>query len=85
MSGSVERCTAVVGNALRANTERDVTPFHAFEERTMEQHIKPVFESGEESFSSGKQSASEHYDWLVDQALMDTFPASDPISLCATD
>ncbi|GAB7524731.1 hypothetical protein [Paraburkholderia sp. 2C] len=85
MSGSVQRCTAIVGNALRANTERDVTPFHAFEERTMEQHIKPVFESGEDSFPVRKQSASEHDDWLIDQALMDTFPASDPISLCAID
>jgi hypothetical protein len=84
MSGSVERCAAIVSQALRANTNRDVTPFHAFEERTMEQHIKPVFESGEEVFVSGKQSASDHLDWL-DQALMDTFPASDPIPLCAID
>jgi hypothetical protein len=50
----------------------------------MEQHIKPVFESDEESFAPRKQSASEHHDWL-DQALMDTFPASDPIPLCAID
>jgi hypothetical protein len=85
MSGSVARCATIVGNALRANTRRDVTPFHAFEERTMEQHIKPVFESGEDTFSPGKQSASEHNDWLVDQALMDTFPASDPISWFAID
>ncbi|HEY4352771.1 MAG TPA: hypothetical protein VGN31_16180 [Paraburkholderia sp.] len=57
----------------------------------MEQHIKPVFESGEDAFAAGKQSAkdardaSEHHEWLVDQALMDTFPASDPISLCSID
>jgi hypothetical protein len=50
----------------------------------MEQHIKPVFESDEDSFVARKQSASEHDDWL-DRALMDTFPASDPIPLCAFD
>jgi hypothetical protein len=57
----------------------------------MEQHIKPVFVSGEEAFADRKQNAkdakdaSEHHEWLVDQALMDTFPASDPISLCSID
>jgi hypothetical protein len=51
----------------------------------MEQHIKPVFESGEGAFSAAQQKASEHHEWLVDQALMDTFPASDPISLCSID
>ena len=50
----------------------------------MEQHIKPVFESDEDTFAPRKHSANEHHDWL-DQALMDTFPASDPIPLCAID
>ena len=84
MSGSVERCAPIVGNALRADTKRNVTLISCFKERTMEQHIKPVFESGEDAFAVRKQNASDHYDRL-DQALMDTFPASDPISLCAID
>jgi hypothetical protein len=85
MSGSVDRCATIAGKAPGVNTKRDVTPLPALKERIMEQHIKPVFESGEEVFAAGQQSASERYDRLVDQALMDTFPASDPISLCAFD
>ncbi|MFC0399767.1 hypothetical protein [Paraburkholderia rhizosphaerae] len=50
----------------------------------MKQDIKPVFESDEVPFAMKQLTASERDDWL-DQALMDTFPASDPISLCAID
>jgi hypothetical protein len=42
----------------------------------MEQHSKPVAEAA-------RQAAAvrpAHCDELIDQALMDTFPASDPIS-----
>jgi hypothetical protein len=49
----------------------------------MKQHIKPVFEFDEETLARREQSASEHDEWLIDQALMDTFPASDPVSLSA--
>jgi hypothetical protein len=51
----------------------------------MKQDIKPVFEFGEDAFVATQQKASDRHDWLVDQALMETFPASDPISLCAID
>ncbi|CAB3760948.1 hypothetical protein [Paraburkholderia solisilvae] len=51
----------------------------------MKQDIKPVFELREQVSAVEKQSASEHRDWLVDQALMDTFPASDPVSLSGID
>jgi hypothetical protein len=85
MSGSDERHAEIVREAWRANTKVHATPISFFKERTMEQHIKPVFEFSEDTFSAEQRKASEHYEWLVDQALMDTFPASDPVSLCAID
>jgi hypothetical protein len=51
----------------------------------MKQDIKPVFELREQMSAAEKRSASEHREWLVDQALMDTFPASDPIAPGAID
>ncbi len=45
----------------------------------MEQHIKPAFESGTPGLTV-QPTLAEHREWLVDQALMDTFPASDPVS-----
>ncbi|CAB3755654.1 hypothetical protein [Paraburkholderia humisilvae] len=51
----------------------------------MKQDIKPDFEFDEASFAAQQQKAGERQDWLVDQALMDTFPASDPIALYAFD
>jgi hypothetical protein len=60
-----------------------------FEEHTMEQHIKPAFESA--AFESGttdvvaERASAADREWLIDQALMDTFPASDPVSLYSVD
>jgi len=36
-----------------------------------------------EPWPAANRSAAEHQDWLLDEALRETFPASDPISPAA--
>ena len=50
----------------------------------MKQHSKSVPESSSNAADAqhAQQVASaERREWLIDPALMDTFPASDPVSL----
>lgn len=51
----------------------------------MEQHSKSAHQAVPQVTQHVTQQTQDARDALIDQALMDTFPASDPISLMAFD
>jgi len=57
------------------------------QERTMKQHSKSVPQSSSEGKATRAPHviSAERQEQLVDQALMDTFPASDPAPLYSFD
>ena len=54
----------------------------------MKQHIKPVPQSASEGGAVQQARhfvSAERHEQMIDQALMDTFPASDPVPLYSID
>jgi hypothetical protein len=70
--GRLRRCAQVEGSGLKTNTEA-IDNHESPEEPRMEQDSKSAYKADAE----GRDA---HDEQLMDEALMDTFPASDPIA-----
>ncbi|MEM5284402.1 hypothetical protein ACFQ3P_08765 [Paraburkholderia sabiae] len=72
MVGRFRTCAQVERSGRATNTEAIDSPYRQQEEPRMEQNSKSAYEADARVHEA-------HRERLMDEALMDTFPASDPI------